>query len=136
MKALLLVLLLLSSLSADPLEPWLWKNRLLLVQGADQSIRELLSKELANLKERDLIVLNLSSQGPAMPQQVALTAQEKEALRKRFQTASSEKAIFILVGKDGTEKARQTSRLSLAQFFALIDTMPMRKAEIKKESSK
>ncbi len=35
----------------------------------------------------------------------------------------------VLVGKDGREKLRRTEPLSLAALYALIDAMPMRKAE-------
>ncbi|NND92658.1 MAG: DUF4174 domain-containing protein [Granulosicoccus sp.] len=37
---------------------------------------------------------------------------------------------LVLVGKDGTVKARSTDPSALADFLDLIDTMPMRRAEV------
>lgn len=38
----------------------------------------------------------------------------------------------LLIGKDGTEKLRSTTPVKLETLFDLIDTMPMRKAEMRR----
>ncbi|MEO0341702.1 MAG: DUF4174 domain-containing protein, partial [Bacteroidota bacterium] len=41
--------------------------------------------------------------------------------------------LFILIGKDGGVKLRSTSVVPLDDLFALIDGMPMRRAEIRRK---
>lgn len=38
---------------------------------------------------------------------------------------------LVLIGKDGTEKLRRTTLLPPAELFALVDAMPMRRAEMR-----
>ena len=129
-KTLLLLLAMLSPLSADPLKPYLWKNRIILIHSEETS--DELKKQKDELADRDLIILRLSSSGKALPNEVSLTEKEREELRARYKVADDDPATFILLGKDGGEKARQTKKLDLEKFFALIDTMPMRRSEMKK----
>ena len=129
-KSLLLLLAMLLPISANPLKPFLWKNRILLIHS-DQPLEQL-KKERAEVAERNLIVIRLSASKSALPNEVQLTSQERKELRERYQVTSKDPATFILIGKDGGEKDRQMKKLELKKFFALIDTMPMRKAEMRK----
>lgn len=52
---------------------------------------------------------------------------------KQWKVAAGAPFTFILVGKDGGEKMRVDTVVSTAQLFAIIDAMPMRKAEMKKD---
>ena len=38
---------------------------------------------------------------------------------------------IVLIGKDGGEKLRRTTLLPIAELFALVDAMPMRRAEMR-----
>ena len=129
-KTCLLLLTMLLPLSANPLKPYLWKNRILLVHSNQQLVE--LSKQKADLADRDLLIFRLSENTPPLPNEVSLTAKERKELRDLYKVDKKEQATFILIGKDGGEKARQKKTLDLAKFFALIDTMPMRKSEMKK----
>ena len=40
----------------------------------------------------------------------------------------------VLVGKDGGEKLRRTTPLAPAELFALVDAMPMRRAEMRERN--
>ena len=40
----------------------------------------------------------------------------------------------VLIGKDGGVKLRQEEPISVADLFALIDSMPMRKQEMRQRS--
>jgi len=40
---------------------------------------------------------------------------------------------ILLIGKDGQEKLRSAETVSAAQIFAIIDQMPMRKAEMQRK---
>ena len=129
-KVFFLLLAMLFPLSANPLKPYLWKNRVILIQS-DESLEEL-GKVKADLSERDLILLRLSPGKTVLPNEKALTSKEQKELRDRYKVSTKDPATFILIGKDGGEKARQTKKLNLAKFLALIDTMPMRQSEMKK----
>jgi hypothetical protein len=37
----------------------------------------------------------------------------------------------VLIGKDGGEKLRRTTPLSPEELFAIVDAMPMRRAEMR-----
>ena len=41
--------------------------------------------------------------------------------------------LFILIGKDGGEKLRSSQVVTTRQLFGLIDQMPMRRSEMKKQ---
>lgn len=51
--------------------------------------------------------------------------------RRRLQ-ATPETTALILIGKDGGVKARQTEKSDVQALLDLIDTMPMRQAEIRR----
>lgn len=137
MKKVSLLLLVMSlPLFSNPLERYQWKNRLLLLSLTEDEeekaqVTQLLSSKKAELSERDLVVINLSAGKWQLPLQKVLSEAEKAELRKRLQVAKSKGSTFILLGKDGSEKARQRGRLELRAVFALIDAMPMRKAELR-----
>ncbi len=60
-----------------------------------------------------------------------ITAASAQRLRERFDV-ETEGFTVILVGKDGTEKRRETEPVSMASIFDTIDAMPMRRAEMKR----
>ena len=120
-------------LSANLLQDLQWKNRILIIQ-TDTALKtiSLLLKEQENaLNDRDLITINLSKKSTKLTNGVVLSEKERAALRSKFKLTNSKKSQFILIGKDSGEKARQSNTLNLQELFALIDTMPMRKAEIR-----
>lgn len=102
------------------LRPYLGENRILLVFGpADEprrvQQREILETDAAGLEERHLVVLHPTEGG---------------RLAERFEVGPSDFAV-ILIGKDGGEKLRRHQPVALAELFALIDSMPMRRREIR-----
>ncbi len=117
--------------AASPLGDYRWKNRLIVVSVPDGAARaEMVAdfqKRRAALEDRDLIVIDASPTPLGVPG--AVRPEDLEAVRKSWKLGG--KAVFVLIGKDGGEKSRQTEKLDLEKFFALIDTMPMRKAEMR-----
>jgi hypothetical protein len=104
-----------------------WKNRLLVVSGADAGIVKFLETQEAGLEERDLKVFILSGSGEkeyaAKPE---LAAEFKARLNP-----PAEKATVYLIGKDGrTTLEWPLSEFTIAKLFAIIDAMPMRKREM------
>ncbi|MFT6202543.1 MAG: hypothetical protein ACI9V1_000466 [Spirosomataceae bacterium] len=105
---------------AQNLTDYKWKNRILLVFGNEKN-EELLEKQQAifnaqksELAERDLIVF----MNP-----------ESRSMKKLCDETGFE---VILIGKDSGVKKRKTELMSTNELFAIIDAMPMRRSEMRK----
>jgi Domain of unknown function (DUF4174) len=61
---------------------------------------------------------------------VELAAGESASARKRFQTGEQEFTV-ILLGKDGGEKLRSQTPVTMERLAKLIDSMPTRQKEIR-----
>jgi hypothetical protein len=124
--------------AADPLDPYRWKSRVIVlslpVGEARVQLAASLSAGRVELDERDLKVVDVSPGSARIPGTVRLNPMQTAALREKFKLhAKDEEAVFILIGKDGGEKARQRGKLRLANWFTLIDGMPMRRDEIQRQ---
>lgn len=121
---------------AGSLDAYRWKNRLIVVtlpggESRDEFAASLASNH-AGIDDRDLIIIDVSPGAARIPNTLRLDPQHTKALRERLKLGNSEsRATFILIGKDGGEKARQLGKLNLVSWFALIDEMPMRREEIR-----
>ncbi|WP_299290468.1 DUF4174 domain-containing protein [uncultured Mucilaginibacter sp.] len=82
--------------------------------------KSLLANAAAGLKERDILVHEV----------IGLKA--NEALFKKYK-ASAQGFTFILIGKDSGEKLRSNQPVSLEKLYRLIDAMPMRQEEMKRQ---
>ena len=99
---------------------------------------DLLSKHTADLQQRDLILLpvvtTMIQPTDANTLRVGhlpvASPTEQLDLRHRFHIAPSQFAA-ILIGKDGGEKLRQNTPITLDKLNATIDAMPMRQDEMK-----
>ena len=122
--------------TANPLESYQWKNRLILASVPSNYDRDKLAAVLlsnrSKLDERNLVVLNVSLGLAQIPGTVRLDPRQTNTLREKFKlNASKTTPSFVLIGKDGGEKARQMGDLNLALWLDLIDEMPMRQNELK-----
>ena len=123
---LLLLLLILTStahtLAQNPAEAYRWEKRVLVFCAEEAQLRQqkaLFAQESAACEERDLVLLYLpagSTQARAWQQYWALQPGEG-----------------LLIGKDGSAKLRQKLPLRPAQVFGLIDQMPMRQQEKRRQ---
>jgi hypothetical protein len=95
------------------------RNLLLFGKGKSQFEEQLtlLKKDSSGMAERDLAVIFV----------------EKEADYKKHNVTPNDFTL-LLIGKDGGEKLRSTEPVEPEKIFKLIDSMPMRQAEI--ENSK
>ena len=75
------------------------------------------------LLERDLVVIDCAGSD--------LSATDAQHLKNRFQYAPSHFCLW-LIGKDGGLKLSQQKAVLLPQLFGLIDSMPMRQAEMRR----
>lgn len=127
---------------ADPLEPLKWKQRPLLLfakSRSDASLDkqiDLLRERRSELRERQMVVLRSAGneETRAAIGYVSLPSGSARQLRRRFQPRRSG-LTAILVGKDGTEKARWERLVQPDEIFELIDSMPMRRREMGDTSS-
>jgi hypothetical protein len=77
---------------------------------------DLLQKAEPGVKERDIKIT---------------VADREDALYKKY-IADTSGFTVLLIGKDGSEKHRTNKLLTVDELFAIIDAMPMRKREMKK----
>jgi hypothetical protein len=117
----------------DPLKPWQWKARVLVVSapsGGDSGLRAqgaILSADSAGQADRDLLVIRLvGDQGPA--------GVEASTLRERL-SLPPDRFEVVLIGKDGTIVLRRRQPIALGELFDRIDAMPMRRDEVRRRSA-
>ena len=123
------------SLYAQDLSKHQWKDRLILIiasknnQKFQQQHKEL-QKEREGLKERKLVIYQI------LPEKYKTGFKEKnwKKYAELFEAYNGKKSDFrvLLIGLDGGKKLDQTKMLSVKKLFNIIDSMPMRQAEIQK----
>jgi len=84
----------------------------------------------AGIKDRDLLVVEVPAQGEAKVGGETMKQEEARELRSAFSVADDAFAV-ILIGRDGSEKARWTEPVSAQEIFGKVDAMPMRQDEVK-----
>ena len=124
-------------MAADPLKSLQWEKRPLLLFAKSRSFApldkqvDLLRSYRPDLEERDMVVLSTTGrqETSAAIGYVSINRGTARQLKKRFEPQAKGLTI-ILVGKDGTEKARWQQIVEPQVIFDLIDSMPMRQDEI------
>ena len=125
-RRLFVIFFLVSAMPAQSmtLEDYLWKNRVIITFSSDEqhperlSIKEQIDLHRCGFRDRDLVHIDLI-QGSA----------GFDEMSQKF-SVSGEGFQLLLLGKDGGVKKR-TSTVSLEEVFSLIDTMPMRRREMR-----
>ena len=119
----------------NPLAPYLWQNRLLLVfipQVSDARLavmEQTLASVECEFQDRDLLLGVFATDAPGRIGAEKISADNVAALRSKYGIKSHQFAV-ILVGKDGQPKSTLSQVPEIEQIFALIDTMPMRQQEM------
>ena len=112
--------------SAETLNEMLWNKRVIITFSNAQSNPDRLSLKnqidqlRCEFKNRHLVHIDLMK-----------GSDEYEKLSRQFLNSENEFTLLLL-GKDGEIKL-MTSRPSLVDIFSLIDTMPMRRREMRSE---
>jgi len=121
----------------DPLAQYRWTHRLIVIDVPDtaagrsalEKLRVALEASKADVLERDLLFVSVGDvPADADPSIPALAPSQRVAIRGRIDLHGGE-AELVLIGKDGGVKARQSGAFDLPRLLAIIDTMPMRRAE-------
>ncbi|MEL6298203.1 MAG: DUF4174 domain-containing protein [Pseudomonadota bacterium] len=125
--------------TADAMSGYRWKNRPLLIFAPgpkSQSLARqnaLLSGRNGALRDRDMVVIRVTGNrvrtalggGPG---------RSAKALRNRYGVGDRQFRV-ILVGKDGGAKLSSGSPVAAQRIFRLIDSMPMRRQEMRRTGS-
>lgn len=82
------------------------------------------------LVERDVAVVEITRDGGRGGAEERLDEAAANAIRARFE-APSDAFLFVLLGKDGTEKARWNRPVDPRWIAETIDAMPMRQREMR-----
>ena len=109
--------------SLDELE---WQHRIIIVKHQTADAETLFSNYEDQIKDRDIVWFFLADGLVETNYEGSIS---KQLLLKLERMTFAYKTQTILIGKDGTIKAKQ-NELSLDKLFALIDTMPMRIQEL------
>jgi len=121
--------------ASEPLSEYRWEHRIIVASIASgkeaKGVQQSLEQSGEGVRDRDLIVIDVSKTRQ-VDGAVRLSASDAAEVRRQL-AISAKGSQFVLIGKDGGEKARQKGKLSLGKFFGLIDTMPMRRAEIRRK---
>ncbi len=116
-----------------------WKNRLLFLFAPNRShplfdaLQKSIAIEQAEVADRDLVVFVILESGPSRMDMTDLDSQVAQSLRDKFDVRGDQFAV-ILVGKDGGIKLNQQDETRLDDIFGLIDSMPMRREEMRQKS--
>ena len=90
-----------------------------------------------DLKSRDLLYVPIVPEGHNQPipgsriHTASLSEDELAAMRHHFKVEQND-FLVILIGKDGGEKLNSRTPVAIEQLKQLIDSMPMRKSEMKR----
>ena len=120
------------------LDAYQWKNRIILLfapssdfDAYQRQMQEFEGQE-DGILDRDLIVLEIFEVGQSRSGHISLSEGVAPRLRRQFHVGEGE-FVFILLGKDGTEKLRSNNPVSFSELFRLIDAMPMRQEEMRRK---
>ncbi|MBT8237722.1 MAG: DUF4174 domain-containing protein [Croceitalea sp.] len=111
--------------NAQDLASYKWKNRVIILFSntnsklMNQQFR-LLNEQVASLQDRDIVVLTPNSVDQ-------LSHKKNIKLEEDF-------VGLILIGKDGGIKLKKSFVVEPEVIFNLVDSMPMRRAEIRKQN--
>lgn len=97
------------------------------------TFRELLifgEPDNASLVAKQMETINQNREGVKERSLKIILVNENSDLYKKYKVIPGN-FIIILIGKDGSEKFRSEQVVEIEKIFAIIDAMPMRKAEIK-----
>jgi hypothetical protein len=112
----------------DKLKAYTWQKRILLVIADTKNNyllkqqQHILTQQSEEIQDRDLEVLYLPMNEIKQADKIYLT--EKFSIKR-------ESFYAVLIGKDGGEKLRSNNPLQVENLFETIDSMPMRKQEMK-----
>ena len=142
----LLILLLILTVSTpvtssaqDILAQYRWQNRvvILFAEGVDNDkaagFLASLSERQPDFIDRDMLLITVYPEKAKIAGE-AISAQAAVALQNRYNQDNANFRV-LLIGKDGGVKLNRIKETALQNLFDLIDTMPMRRQEMRQKKS-
>ena len=124
-----------SSQEAFALDDYRWKHRVLVISAPQHddaalvTMRDAVVSTPGEFADRDMVLVILLDSGTSIAGERQLTEAEAAAARAALGIRAGSFALR-LIGKDGSVKLSTESAAAMADIYALIDTMPMRRSEI------
>ena len=125
---------------APDLSQYRWKNRLLLIFAPNRShllfdgLHQSLAARETEVADRDLVIFEIFESAPSSINKAVIDSDSAHWLRERFDVQPG-KFTVVLIGKDGGIKLKRGDRTNLEAIFGLIDSMPMRREEMRQKSN-
>jgi hypothetical protein len=122
----------------DDLGRYQWKSRVLVIFADPASPEyekqnQVLSAQRSAFAERDLVVLAVDGK-TVLPLFGKADGMAAEEIRSDLKGPAGKTFQAVLVGKDGLVKLRKATAVSGPELFGLIDSMPMRANEARKQT--
>ena len=123
------------------LDKYRWKNRLVLIfaRSSEESSylkqKSEFERKTEEINDRNIIVIELLREGGSKIAAVSLNHEQQSFLRRKFDVPVND-FEFILIGKDGTVKLRTKKPVLSRELFGLIDSMPIRKEEMRRKANR
>jgi hypothetical protein len=122
------------------LSDYQWKHRLLFIfapstaDPAYLALEKHLARATLEREDRDMILFRVFENSPSRVSDRPLRPDDGRALRRRFGIEAGRFTV-VLVGKDGGVKSVAHQDADLESIFDLIDSMPMRRQEMRDKRS-
>ncbi|MCR9181581.1 MAG: DUF4174 domain-containing protein [Flavobacteriaceae bacterium] len=137
---LMVLLWVLNNVSAQEISTHQWKERVLIVMATDKNSKLLqeqiaiFNKNESGLKERKLEIYIVTPNNYSMFNSADGNQVSSNRLYKSYKSKDSELEL-VLIGLDGGIKHRTFTLTTTQEIFAVIDGMPMRKSEMKRDQN-
>lgn len=122
-----------ASAEPNPLGSFRWDYRIILVAAPVAEVEDIaneLKEAKAGINERDILWFVFGGESFATNYTESLAKGFEKTVSDNYFKKSGKKREVRLVGKDGGVKEK-ADNLDLERLFALIDSMPMRRAEMR-----
>ncbi|WOK04791.1 DUF4174 domain-containing protein [Imperialibacter roseus] len=123
--------------SGDPLVPFAWKNRIILFFHSESNAGigveqvALFKKQQKEFDDRDLVLGVIEGGRNGAIGGASIGAKDAATLQQTFNPTHSH-FLIVLIGKDGGVKLKEQTVVSVETIFDLVDSMPMRRAEMRR----
>lgn len=134
--SLLIISTMLISHQNNPLQNYRWKNRIILLYAHETSEayyeqRGFIKSDAEGIEERDLLIFELFKKKGYDPDGQLLTNYDYRWFMNKY-IRKQNNFQFTLIGKDGGVKLDADEPVTNKRLFGLIDRMPMRIQDMKK----
>jgi hypothetical protein len=123
---------------ARPLDDLRWQQRVIVIMAASGEDPALVDQETrlraaaADLAERDVVLITATGDTVTIDGATS-NVPTADQFRQAYAGGTSGFQV-LLIGKDGGVKLRSGEPVAAADVFALIDSMPMRRREMREQS--